>query len=216
MSKDRLSRCSHSLAQLREHLLDPFFRQGEGFPLGEVEDCSPSPTRPTSRPARTRSSARESSGRVESHDGDSRMDFDTNSYSDEELHAEFDRLFPQGFAGPDVLQELAPGGWENSPLLAVFHPSVDQVYEESLRMHRNLGELRRPDDRRPVPPEPTRDEIARDFGSIPSRPRRKSASWSASASGMCSPTAMRWSRGGWPRARPRLVPVQRRLSGGRR
>jgi hypothetical protein len=54
-------------------------------------------------------------------------DFGANSYSDEELHAEFDRLFPHGFAGPDVLRELAPGGWENSPLLAVFHPSVDQL-----------------------------------------------------------------------------------------
>ena len=35
---DEEPRRSHFLAQLREHLLDPFFRQGEGFPLGEVED----------------------------------------------------------------------------------------------------------------------------------------------------------------------------------
>ena len=48
--------------------------------------------------------------------------FDTDSFSEAELEAEFDRLFPQGFAGPDVLQELAPAGWESSPLLAVFHP----------------------------------------------------------------------------------------------
>ena len=94
-------------------------------------------------------------------------DFDANSYGDEELHAEFDRLFPQGFAGPDVVQELAPGGWENSPLLAVFHPSVDQLHEETLRRHRNLGKLRRPDDPRPVPPEPTRDDVARDFRERP-------------------------------------------------
>jgi hypothetical protein len=94
-------------------------------------------------------------------------DFDANSYSDEELHAEFDRLFPQGFAGPDVLQELAPGGWENSPLLAVFHPSLEQVYEETLRIHRNLGKRRRPDNPRPPAPEPTRDEVARDFQEHP-------------------------------------------------
>ncbi len=94
-------------------------------------------------------------------------DFDANSYSDAELFAEFDRLFPHGFAGPDVLQELAPGGWENSPLLAVFHPSVDQLYEETLLMHRNLGKLRRPDDLRPSPPEPTREEIARDYREHP-------------------------------------------------
>ena len=80
-------------------------------------------------------------------------DFDANSYSDEELHAEFDRLFPQGFAGPDVLQELAPGGWENSPLLAVFHPSVDQFFEETLRFPRNMVNLRTPgDDRAPCRP----------------------------------------------------------------
>ena len=89
--------------------------------------------------------------------------FDTDSYSEAELEAEFDRLFPQGFAGPDVLQELAPGGWENSPLLAVFHPSLAQTYEETLRFHRNLRKLRRPNDQRPVPPEPTLDEVARDF-----------------------------------------------------
>src|SRR5262249_22481457 len=94
-------------------------------------------------------------------------DFDTNSYSEAELEAEFDRLFPQGFAGPDVLQELAPGGWENSPLLAVFHPSPAQVYEETLRVHRNLCRLRRPNDQRPWPPEPTRDEVAREFQEHP-------------------------------------------------
>ncbi len=89
--------------------------------------------------------------------------FDTNPFSEAELEAEFDQLFPQGFAGPDVLQELAPGGWENSPLLAVFHPSLAQSYEETLRLHRNLGALRGPNDRRPLPPEPTFDEVARDF-----------------------------------------------------
>ena len=95
------------------------------------------------------------------------MDFDSNSYSEADLEAEFDRLFPQGFAGPDVLQELAPGGWENSPLLAVFHPSMAQTYEESLRFHRNMCQLRGPNDRRPMPPEPTRDEVARDFRERP-------------------------------------------------
>jgi len=53
--------------------------------------------------------------------------FSADSYSEADLEAEFDRLFPQGFAGPDVLQELAPGGWQNSPLLAVFHPSLAQT-----------------------------------------------------------------------------------------
>jgi len=93
--------------------------------------------------------------------------YKTDSLSEAELEAEFDRLFPRGFAGPDVLQELAPAGWESSPLLTVFHPSPAQLYEEALRLHRNLCTLRRPDDRRPVPPEPTLDEVARDFQDHP-------------------------------------------------
>jgi hypothetical protein len=94
-------------------------------------------------------------------------EYDERSYSEAELEEEFARLFPGGFAGPDVLQELAPGGWENSPLLAVFHPSIDQIYEESLRFHRGLAGLRRPDDPRPEPPEPTRDEVAASYQEHP-------------------------------------------------
>lgn len=52
--------------------------------------------------------------------------------TDAELHALFDRLFPHGFAGADVLAEIAPDGWEQSPLLACFHPSVERVFEERL------------------------------------------------------------------------------------
>ena len=32
--------------------------------------------------------------------------------TDAVLHAFFGRLFPNGFAGDDVLNELAPDGWE--------------------------------------------------------------------------------------------------------
>jgi hypothetical protein len=93
---------------------------------------------------------------------------DTDSYSEADLVAEFDRLFPRGFAGPDVLRELAATGWENSPLLAVFHPSLAQTYEETLRLHRNVTRLRQPSDQRPVPPEPkTLDEVGRDFREHP-------------------------------------------------
>ena len=91
----------------------------------------------------------------------------TNRFSDRELHADFDQLFPNGFSGADVLREVAPGGWENSPLLAIFHPTVAQVYEESLRMHRNMLELRRPNDERPLPNEPTLEEVAGDFREQP-------------------------------------------------
>jgi hypothetical protein len=90
-----------------------------------------------------------------------------------ELEADFDRLFPQGFAGPDVLQELAPAGWENSSLLAVFHPSLAQVYEETLRFHRNLCTMRAPNDLRPLLPEPTLDEVTRDFREHPIETERE-------------------------------------------
>jgi hypothetical protein len=94
-------------------------------------------------------------------------DFNANSYSEPELHAEFDRLFPQGFAGPDVLREIAPDGWENSPLLAAFHPSLAQLYEERLCFDRRICERRRPDDPSPLPPEPTLDEVARNYQEVP-------------------------------------------------
>ena len=83
---------------------------------------------------------------------------------EDELKALFADLFPHGWAGPDVTAELAPQGWAASPLVAVFHPSVDQVYEESVRMHRNLATspLRRPD-APPPPPEPTRAEIEAEY-----------------------------------------------------
>ena len=48
---------------------------------------------------------------------------------DDELKEFFDRLFPTGVATPDVLSEIAPEGWEKSPLLACFHPSVQQVFK---------------------------------------------------------------------------------------
>lgn len=64
-------------------------------------------------------------------------------FTDAALHAFFDRLFPNGFAGPDVLAELAPDGWERSPLLACFHPSVEQKYVERLQFHEALQSLRK-------------------------------------------------------------------------
>jgi len=42
---------------------------------------------------------------------------------DADVHALFDRLFPQGVTGQDVLDEIAPDGWERSPFIACFRPS---------------------------------------------------------------------------------------------
>src|SRR5205807_7271603 len=88
--------------------------------------------------------------------------FDANEFSLAECQAELEQLFPHGFAGSDVVREIAPAGWEHSPLVAVFHPSSEQCYEESLRMHQNICALRRPDDPRPLPAPPSRAEFAQD------------------------------------------------------
>src|SRR5258708_28730294 len=89
------------------------------------------------------------------------------SFSDDELVAVFDALFPQGFAGADAMAELAPDGGEKSPLLAGFHPSLEQVYEETARVHRNSLKLRKPDDGTPAPPQPGRDAVAARFQAAP-------------------------------------------------
>jgi hypothetical protein len=65
----------------------------------------------------------------------------TRHLTDTELYSLFDQLFQDGLAGQDVLTEIAPEGWANSPLLACFHPSVERVFEERLQMHRNLERL---------------------------------------------------------------------------
>jgi hypothetical protein len=93
--------------------------------------------------------------------------------TDRELHVLFDRLFPHGFAGADVLADIAPEGWERSPLLACFHPSVVQLFEERVAAHRNLEEWRRLGRRREGTtaveprPEPTLDDVRREYESSP-------------------------------------------------
>lgn len=98
---------------------------------------------------------------------------DRQTLGEDELRAEFDALFPVGWAGPDVLAELAPGGWAGSPLAAVFHPSPAQVYQESVRAHRNLAALGRRPDAPPPPPEPTLAEITAAHQDEPVEPERE-------------------------------------------
>src|SRR5258708_35280475 len=101
--------------------------------------------------------------------------------TDAELHALFDRLFPHGFAGADVLAEIAPDGWERSPLLACFHPSVERVFEERLQLHRNieaLGSVGNRQDGTAQPDaaplaEPTLEEVQREHQPQPVRPHEE-------------------------------------------
>lgn len=89
----------------------------------------------------------------------------SNSYSEAELIAVFAKLFPQGFGGADVRGTLAPEGWDKSPLLALFHPSPEQRFQEALQMRRNMDELRlaRGGGKEPPPePLPTRADFVAD------------------------------------------------------
>ncbi len=61
-------------------------------------------------------------------------------YTDEECLNLFACLFPKGFAGEDVLAEIAPEGWMDSTLHFVFHPTLDQVHWEHVQLHRNMQE----------------------------------------------------------------------------
>lgn len=91
--------------------------------------------------------------------------------TDAELQALFARLFPHGFGGADVLAETAPEGWEQSPLLACFHLSVERVFEEQTQMHRNIEGLRRVrrsgdntvEAHEASLPEPTLEDVRREY-----------------------------------------------------
>jgi hypothetical protein len=101
-------------------------------------------------------------------------DWQAKRLTDAELKEFFERLFPHGFAGADVLAEIAPEGWEKSPLLACFHPSVEQVFKERVQIHRNIEELicirreREPDNPELArKPEPTLEEVRMDWQDKP-------------------------------------------------
>lgn len=102
---------------------------------------------------------------------------DREAWTEAECEAEFRRLFPNGLAGEDVLAEIAPAGWEKSPLLSAFHPTLDQVYEEAVGFHENLANLpwgKEPKDKKQRPA-PTREEIAAEFQETPIEQRHECA-----------------------------------------
>lgn len=53
----------------------------------------------------------------------------------------FERLFPNGLEDRALVEELAPEGWDRSPLRLVCHPTAEQVYEETLKIRENLRSL---------------------------------------------------------------------------
>ncbi len=101
-------------------------------------------------------------------------DWQKKRLTDVELKKFFDGLFPHGLAGSDVLAEIAPEGWEKSPLLACFHPSVERVYRERLQMQRNIEGLmrtrreREPENQKLAPTlEPTLEEVRASWEETP-------------------------------------------------
>lgn len=88
-----------------------------------------------------------------------------NRLSDQEYWEVFTSLFPNGLEDPALLRELAPAGWDNSPLRLCFHPTPEQLFEESLRLHENLKNFpfrkEKPD--RELPKPPTIEEIRSNY-----------------------------------------------------
>jgi len=94
--------------------------------------------------------------------------------SDAELCKFFGQMFPDGFAGADVVREIAPTEWKSSPLFACFHPSPEQVLAEQLRMRKVSQELsalrckntlKKPE--RPDIAEPTIEQVLADWEDQP-------------------------------------------------
>jgi hypothetical protein len=101
------------------------------------------------------------------------MDDPTRPLTENECEQLFDALFPHGLDGEDVLKTLAPKGWECLPLRFCFHPTAEQIFEESIRIHRNLANFRRGDDPGPPLSEPTLDEIGAEHRDKPIEPREE-------------------------------------------
>lgn len=92
--------------------------------------------------------------------------------SDEECERIFAQLFPHGFGGDDAMAEIAPTGWDASPWLAVFHPSVQRIYEETVQIHHNIERLPFGRPHEPKPP-PTFQAIQAEYKPTPPEPKRE-------------------------------------------
>jgi hypothetical protein len=84
---------------------------------------------------------------------------------EEECAAAFAKLFPPEYWTATAIGELAPLGWEESPLRFAFHPTLQQVYDETVRFHRNLASLRKVQE--PARPEPTLADVQANFHETP-------------------------------------------------
>src|SRR6266849_5202795 len=88
-------------------------------------------------------------------------------YTEGECDKLFAVLFPNGFAGEDVLTEVAPEGWAQSTLRFVFHPTVDQVHFEAVQTHESLKDWLGRGTEHAKEPQPTRERIAAEYQERP-------------------------------------------------
>jgi hypothetical protein len=90
-----------------------------------------------------------------------------NEYTEDELNAALDELFPQGFAGSDVFKEICPEGWANSPWAGAVRREPDEMAKEmsaSLRAMENW----KPGD--PMPTFPSMDDLSRRMKELAEKP----------------------------------------------
>lgn len=74
-------------------------------------------------------------------------------------HTEAIQLLLNLFGNEEAtMAQLAPEGWENSPYYRLQHPTVDQLYLESIDFHNNANQLLKKDES-----PPTREEIEADY-----------------------------------------------------
>lgn len=111
------------------------------------------------------------------------MEYGDPRYDEDEAFEFLRKLMPQGFAGSDVMAELAPEGWERSGLVRAYHPGVEQAHAEAVAMHENLERLRglgrkrrgKPAEEEDVPLKqpPTLEEFRSEYKETPVRPEEE-------------------------------------------
>jgi hypothetical protein len=94
-----------------------------------------------------------------------------NRLTEDECIRVFAALFPTGLGGLDVFAEIAPEGWEQSPLRLVFHPPLERVYEETVQLHENIEGLMKAG--APPRPAPTLQEVRASYVETALAPERE-------------------------------------------
>ncbi len=56
-------------------------------------------------------------------------------YTDVECHQLFQKMFHDGFVNREIIDILAPTGWENSPLIFAIHPTAEMIYKNSVESY---------------------------------------------------------------------------------